>query len=149
MASASASHLILFIASLMVAASVAGTITNGVSQLSAAIDDQSYDVSGNIRTDVEVISDPGGPIYNRSGNENVSLLVKNTGSRSIPASGDVVDVVVDGQYVTGVSVTPLDEPDWSPGSVVRIEFSRPSLPAGDHRVKLVVNEDAEIFAFRT
>jgi flagellar protein FlaG len=149
MASASASHLVLFIASLMVAASVAGTITNGVSQLSAAIDDQSYDVSGTIRTDVEVISDPGGPIYNRSGNENVSLLVKNTGSRSLPVTGDAVDVVMDGRYVAAVSVTPLDGPDWSPGNVVRIEFARASLPTGDHRVKLVVNEDEETFSFRT
>lgn len=149
MASASASHLILFIASLMVAASVAGTFTNSVSQISSAIDDQSYDVSKAMRTDVEVISDPAGPIYNRSGAENVTLLLKNTGSRDVPARADSVDAILDGVYVADVSVTVVGGSTWSPGAVARVELSGQTLSAGDHRVKLVVNEDEEVFRFRT
>jgi flagellar protein FlaG len=148
MASASASHLILFIASLMVAASVAGTFTSSVNQISSAIDDQSYDISGDIKTDVEVISDPAGPIYDRNGNQNVTLLVKNTGSNDLPATARNVDVILDGQYATDVHLTVLDEAQWSPGAVARLNVSGQALNAGDHRVKVVVNEDEEIFRFK-
>lgn len=149
MASVTASHLILFIASLMVAASVAGTFTSGVGKLSDAVADQSYDVSNDIRTDVEIISDPGAPVYNISGNENVSLLVKNTGTRELPTDSGRLDVLVDGRYQTDVSMTVVDGANWGAGNVVRIEVRLPGLAAGDHRVRLIVNEESEVFTFRT
>ncbi|MFC7079996.1 CARDB domain-containing protein [Halorussus caseinilyticus] len=107
MASVSSSHLILFIASLIIAASVAGTFTQGVQRLSSALGDRSIDVSGDIRTDISIISDPGsGAVYNESEN-NVTVLVKNTGSRSLPAESDRIDVLIDGQYQATATVTVL------------------------------------------
>ncbi|WP_101296534.1 flagellar protein G [Halegenticoccus soli] len=147
MASVSVSHLVLFIASLVVAASVAGTVTNGVDRLNGALSDQSLDVSTQVRTDVEVISDPGSPVYNRSGEENVTLLVKNTGSRSLPTDGTGLDVLVDGEYQTAVTVEPIDG-RWRVGDVARLHVDAGILSAGDHRVKLVVAGDEEVFRFR-
>lgn len=151
MASVSISHLIIFIASLLVAASVAGTMTTGVDRLTGAIDDESLDMAETVRSDAEVISDPGGPVYNRSGEENVTLLVKNTGSNRLPVDADAFDVLLDGEYRVNVGVEPVtaSADSWRPGEVVRLEIDVPGLAAGDHRVRLVVGGDEEVFRFRT
>jgi len=150
MAGVSASHLIIFIASMMVAASVVGVFTDSVGQLSDAIDDQGVHVSSDVRSDIEVISDSGSAaVYNSSGDGNITLHVKNTGSSRLPAEADQMDVLVNGMYQTDVTVTLLGGAEaWRPGEVVRVEISEP-LDPGDHRVKLIVNGDEEVFEFRS
>ena len=152
MASVSSSHLILFIASLLIAASVAGTFTQGVQRLSSALGDRSMDVSGDVRTDIEIISDPGsGAVYNSSGNENVTVLVKNTGSRDLEASNDQMEVLLDGKYQTSVSVTVVDGATWRVSNVAEVEIDPAEAldPDADHRVKVIVNGDEEVLQFRT
>lgn len=147
MASVSSSHLILFIASLIIAASVAGTFTQGVQRISSALGERSIDVSSDIRTDVSIISDPGsGAIAN---NDEITVLVKNTGSRSLDAESDQIEVLVDGKYQTGVSVTVVDGPVWQVGNVAKLTITVSSLSAGDHRVKIIVNGDEDVLRFRT
>ncbi|UPW00430.1 flagellar protein G [Halorussus gelatinilyticus] len=149
MASVSTSHLILFIASLIIAASVAGTFTQGVQRLSSALGDRSIDLSGDIRTDISIISDPAsGAVYNSAGEENITVLVKNTGSRPLEAESDQLEVIVDGKYQTSIAVTVLDGSAWRVGNVVRLEIDQ-SLSGGDHRVKIIVNGDEEVLQFRT
>lgn len=150
MAGVSASHLIIFIASMMVAASVVGVFTESVGQLSDAISEQGVDVSSDVRSDIEIISDSGSnAIYNASGNENITLHVKNTGTEQLPARADRLDIFVDGLYQTDVTVTLLGGAEvWSGGEVVQIDISR-QLNPGDHRVKIIVNGDEEVFEFRT
>jgi flagellar protein FlaG len=150
MAGVSASHLIIFIASMMVAASVVGVFTDSVGQLSSAISEQGVDVSSDVRTDIEIISDSGSDaVYNSSGNGNITLHVKNTGTEQLPAEADGLDIFVDGRYQTDATVTLLGGAEvWIAGEVVRVEISEP-LDPGDHRVKIVVNGDEEVFEFRT
>ncbi|WP_423744554.1 flagellar protein G (plasmid) [Haladaptatus sp. SPP-AMP-3] len=152
MASVSTSHLILFIASLIIAASVAGTFTTGIQRLSGALGDRSYDVSHDVRTDIEIISDPGsGAVYNASGNENITVLVKNTGAENLKGSSDQIDILLDGKYQANVSIQVVDGIDWDVGNVMRvtIENDTPMAPNEDHRVKMVVNGDSEVLEFRT
>ena len=150
MAGVSASHLILFIASMLIAASVAGVFTDTVGRLSQAISEQGLDVSQDVRTDVEVISDSGSSaVYNSSGNDNLTLHVKNTGSQPLPPEPDTIDVFVDGQYEVDVTLTLLSgNTQWVPGDVVKLEIHQ-TLSAGDHRVKVIVNADEEVFEFRS
>ena len=149
MASVSTSHLILFIASLIIAASVAGTFMSGVERLSGALGDRSIDVSSDIETDVEIISDPGsGAVYNAS-NENVTVLVKNTGSTDLQATKDQIEVLLDGKYQSDVSMKVVDGPSWSVGNVARVNISTGEIPDGDHRLKITVNGDEEVLQFRT
>ena len=144
MASVSTSHLILFIASMIVAASVSGVLIDGVQRLSMAVDDQSVDVSRNIRTDVEVISDPAaGNVYAEN---STTLLVKNTGSRRLAATPGQLDVLVDGEYRTNVTVDVVDGETWDVGNVAKVVIDGP-LDSGDHRVLLVVEGDREVFSF--
>jgi len=145
-ASVSASHLILFIASMMVAASVAGVFTNSIGQLSGALSEQGLDVSSDVRTDVEIISDSGSDAIYADGT--ITLYVKNTGSERLAADPGQMDIFVDGQFATDYTVTRVDGSGaWRPGSVVRIDITQ-SLNSGDHRVQLIVNDDKEVFEFR-
>ncbi|MXR42881.1 flagellar protein G [Halobaculum sp. WSA2] len=150
MAGGSAAELILFIAAIVVAASVAGTLTSEVDRVSDAISAKSLDVAGEIRADAEIVSDAGAQVYNRSGNENVTVHVRNTGASDLPAEPGTVDVLLDGEYQTEVNISVVGGGDtWHRGDVVRVEFSAADLPAGDHRLKLVVSGDEEVFRFRT
>ncbi|MFB6268381.1 MAG: CARDB domain-containing protein [Halobacterium sp.] len=148
MASVSSSTLIIFIASILVAASVAGTMTNGVQRLSDALGDRSVDVSQDIRSDIEIISDPGSPdsIYDGA-NENVTLLVKNTGTATLSAQPGQVDLIIDGEYVTPETVTVVNGNGWTTGNVARVNASA-NLSTGDHRVVVIVNGDREVLEFR-
>jgi flagellar protein FlaG len=148
MASASVSHLIIFIASMVIAAGVVGTATGSVDRFSGAIEDRSLDVSEEVRTDMEIISDAGSPVYNVSGNDNVTLLVKNTGSRNLKPDANLVDVLVDGRYVASVTVEPISGTTWERHEVVRLHIDAGTLSPGDHRVKVVVDGDEEVFTFR-
>jgi flagellar protein FlaG len=147
-ASVSASHLILFIASMMVAASVAGVFTDSIGQLSGALSEQGLDVSSDVRTDVEVISDSGSDAIYDSGT--ITLYVKNTGTERLAADPGVLDILVDGQFVTDYTVTRADGSGaWQPGTVVRIDIQQSLALGEDHRVQLTVNGDEEVFEFRT
>lgn len=151
MASVSISHAIIFIASIVIAASVAGVLTNEVDRVSQAIDDQGVDLSEKIRSDIEVINDAGSSdcCYDTATN-NITLYVKNTGSRALPAEGDLIDVFVNGAYHSEVSVSVVDGSSWQPDKVAEVEIHVPGgLSAGDHRVKLIVKGDEEVFEFRT
>src|SRR6056297_667565 len=118
MASVSASHLILFIASMMIAASVAGVFTNSIGQLSGAISEQGLDVSSDVRTDIEIISDSGSDaIYDSAGNGNITLYVKNTGSEDLAVDTGQLDVFVDGAFVSDFEITRADgSGSWRPGT---------------------------------
>lgn len=149
MADVSAPSLILFIASLVIAAGVAGVLIDTVSGISNALDERGGDVADNIETDIEIISDGEAGVYNNS-SSTVTLLVKNTGLRTLPAAGGTFDVIVDSEYQTNVSVTVVDgNADWQPHGVVEVEISNIALDAGDHRAKVVISGDEEILRFRT
>lgn len=149
MASVASSTLVLFIASLLVAASVAGTMTTGVERIGAALGDRSADVSSEIRTDVTIISDAGSPnaIYNAT-EENITLLVKNTGSKSLSRAPADMEFMLDGKYQISVSTRVLDSDTWRPGTVLEITVSSVTLSADDHRILLIVNGDREELEFR-
>ncbi len=147
MASVSVSHIIIFIASIVVAATVAGVLTTEVGRLSSAIDQRGVDLSHEIESDFEVISDAGsdGCCYD---GKNITLLVKNTGSRDLPSDTDQIDVLVDATYDSHVNVTVLEETEWEPDSVARLNVTESGLEAGDHRVKIAIKGDEEVFEFR-
>jgi flagellar protein FlaG len=148
MAEISVPTLILFIASIVVAAGVAGVLIDTVSGISSAVDDRGGDVSTSIKTDVEVISDAEAGVYDGA-NDTLTLYVKNTGIRTLPADADAVDVFVDGQYRTNTTLTTVEGTEWTPDAVVELTVSDVVLNPGDHRAKLVVDTDEEVFTFRT
>ena len=150
MASVSASHLIIFIASLVIAAGVVGTLTTGVDRLNTAIEDRSLDVTQQVRMDMAIVSDPGAE-YDSSANA-VSLFVRNTGSQGVPIEPEAVDVVFNGNFVSNddliVQDANGDAAVWDSGTVVNITVTNTTINNGDNRLLLTVNEDEEAFEFR-
>jgi len=149
MASVSASHLIIFVASLVIAAGVVGTLTTGVERVSSSIDDGSLDVSQQIRMDMSVISDSGDHSTN---NGNLVVHIRNTGSQSVPIDQSAVDVVFNGEFLASddFTIDDANDPDetvWRPGEVVEIEVTGPDIEDGDNRFFITVNGDEETFEF--
>ncbi|KAB1188716.1 MULTISPECIES: flagellar protein G [Haloferax] len=149
MADISVPSLILFIASIVVAAGVSGVLIDTVTGISSSVDERGGDVSSEIRTDIEVISDPEGGVYD-TGSDTLSVYVKNTGLRTLPATASGFDLIVDAQYQSqsDVTVTVEDGTEWRPSNVVRLDITNLSLSqSADHRLKVVVDGDEEVFEF--
>ena len=152
MASVSVSHLIIFIASLVVAAGVAGTLTTGVERVSNAVEDGSLDVSQQVRTDIDVVSDPESPELDA--NDNVTVYVRNTGSQGIFIQPDSIDMVLNGDFVPNSEFTVTDangdRTTARPGDVMAIEINNDNgyVNSGDNRLYITVNSDEEVYEFR-
>jgi len=149
MADVSVPSLILFIASIVIAAGVAGVLIDTVTGISGSLDDRGADVAENIRTDIEIISSSEPDVYNAS-EGTVTLYVKNTGRQTLPATGQTFDVIVDAQYRANVSVAVAGDAsadEWAPHDVVEVTINDLNLDDGDHRVTLVVDGDEEVFRF--
>ena len=165
MASVPVSHLILFVASLVIAAGVVGTVTTGVDRVSSAVDDGSLDATEQLRTDVTVISDPNAGVYDSGAGDagTVTLLIKNTGTQRLAPDGSGIDVVFDGSFVRpnameGEVVSVDGATAWDRGDVLELTIDLDAAEVDalggddgestDHRVHLTVNGDEELFQFR-
>ena len=149
MAGDSVSTLILFIAAMLVAAGVAGVLVTNVNDITNSIDTHSTDVREKIDTDVEIISDPGSnAVYDTEGNETITLLIKNTGDRTLDSDGNGIDVLVNGEYVSDEDwkLEVVSGETWRTGEVAQLEIDRELTP-GEHRVTVDVNGDREVFEF--
>lgn len=144
MASVSASTLIIFIASILVAASVAGVMTGGVQEISSALGDRGGDVASDIRTDVDIISDTGSPSSICS-DGTFTLYVKNTGSQPLSTDPDTLDILIGGQYHSDVQTSLLEEDQsWAVGDVLVVTVQNTGLDcASSHRIVLQVNDHRE------
>ncbi len=152
MASVSVSHLILFIASMVIAVSVAGVFTTSVDDLAQAIDDQGLQVSDNVRTSIDIISDSGSDNIYDDSDETVTLYVKNTGSQSLDPVERQIDVLVNGEFVSSEDIdievlSDGNEDTWDRNEVIERVIQQ-QLDPGDHRVLVIVNGDEETIQFR-
>ncbi|GAD51310.1 flagella-related protein flaG [Halarchaeum acidiphilum MH1-52-1] len=149
MAGTSVSKLIIFIASLLVATSVAMTLTGSVIDIQGSLSQQGVNTANDIASDVTIASDPGSPgaIYD-DGNETVTLLVKNSGSKTLTADPSSIDVLVDGRYGNVTSVTDLGErgDEWEPDETVRVTVHR-DLDPGAHRAKVLAGGSTSTMRF--
>lgn len=152
MSGTSISSLILFIAAMLVAAAVAGTLVTSVTDISGSIDTHSGDVRDEIDTDIEIISDAGSDaVYaeNEDGEMVLTLLVKNTGERTLSTGSAAHDVLVNGEYVTdGASMEIVsDDESWRSGAVAELEIVLETDLEGENRVVVDVGGDREVFEF--
>ncbi len=149
MASVSVSHLIIFIAAMVVAASVAGALTTTVNDISNAIDEQGPSVSDDIRSDISIINDPGADVENDG---DLELFVKNTGSTELTTNSDNIDVLVNGVFTQleedAVTIQTNDNDVWGQNDVAQINVNvdpDTDLNDGENRVKIVVDGAEDTF----
>jgi flagellar protein FlaG len=138
--------LILFIAAMLVAGSVAGLLTTTVDDIGNAIEEQGIATSDEIRSDITIINDAGAD-QTQSGN--VTIYVKNTGNSELSTQPGDIDVLVNGIFVTGLdsgNVTLLDgATTWGEGEVVEIVVTDNNVNAGENRVQVTVDGAEDTF----
>jgi len=147
MADPSIPQLIMFVVLVTAAAGVTLTVIDGSERMGRAIEERGETTDETIRADVTMVSDGDDSPYD-STDETVTLYVKNTGDRPLPATADAVDVLIDGGYVPTPTIAVLDGDRWHRGSVVRITVAR-SLDPGLHRATVEVTGASATLQFRT
>ena len=149
MSGVSASHLVIFIASIVVAAGVAGTLVTQVDRVSTSIVSQNEDVEERIDTDIRIISDTGQPdsIYD-SGTDNLTLYVKNTGGTELTPDTGSIDVLIEGSFNSPDTVSRVDGQNdrWPPGTVIEVTVEGIDI-SGDTRVTVSVRENEDTIRF--
>lgn len=150
--------MILFIASMVVAAGIAGTVVLEVNDLSEAIETQGSATAAEIGTDIDIVSDAGHSeaIYDpTAGDEAVTVYVKNVGKEHLEVHHSSVDVLLDGQYVSHdyIELEHLygESSTWQTGDVVALRINvgaANNLEAtGDTTVTVIANDNEDSIDF--
>ena len=147
MSGVSASHLVIFIASIVVAAGVAGTLVTQVDRVSTSIVSQNEDVEERIDTDIRIISDTGQPDSIYDGGD-LTLYVKNTGGTELTPDAGSIDVLIEGSFNSPDTVSRVDGQNdrWPPGTVIEVTVEGIDI-SGDTRVTVSVRENEDTIRF--
>ncbi|MEM2869449.1 MAG: flagellar protein G [Thermoplasmata archaeon] len=135
----SASHIIFFIAAVIVASSVASIFATTAIRMSGDIKEQADVRVNELNTRVVIINDPAAMPYNSSTGTLV-LYVKNVGKTVLAENS--TKVFIDGNYTRSENLTfsLLDgAASWSRETVLEIVIHNITLSPGDHRAKVVVS----------
>lgn len=148
MSSSSISHLIMFIAGLIVSVSIAGTIMVQVGGMATAIEDRGAGLTEEIETDIAIVSDPSNTesVYDDG---TVTIYVKNTGSTDLAGDGSSIDVFIDGGYI-GDDDLDVDMVSggsaWRSDDVAEITVTDQDL-SGDTEFAIIANGNEETIDF--
>ncbi len=145
-AGASATQMIFFITSVIIALGVVGALFLNVQSISTAATTGSKTFSEQLKTDITVINDPE-IIPNSSGI--YTFYVKNTGK--IDLSTQYITVLIDGSLVPDgdLNKTILNgDAVWIPGDVLEINATV-SIDSGSHSLRVIAENGVEdSFDFR-
>ena len=134
----SASHLIFFIAAIVVASAVAGIFVTTTINFAKDIGAGAKARSNDLNTQITIINDASAMPYNSTA-QTLILYVKNIGSTSI--SPNSTRVLMDGWWNSTWNLTTrlLDNATaWGNEAVLEVTIGNITLSSGDHRVKVSV-----------
>ena len=142
-------HMIFFIAAVILAMGVVSVLSVNVQSISGAPSASSKVISGQLRTDITVINDPNTVPYMNS--EYYTFYAKNTGKSELNI--DYVDLVLNGVLIPPQNLTAdvLDgDVMWRPGDVLIINVTTSQLSSGDHSVRVITeNGKSDSMSFKT
>lgn len=145
-AGASATQLVFFITSVIIALSVVGGLFMNIQSISSAAIFGSKTLSEQLKTDITIINDPemipnSGDVY--------TFYVKNTGKEELGIQ--YINVIIDGTIVTdsNLNKTILEgDPMWLTGDILKINATA-SIEAGSHKLRVITENGIEdTFSFR-
>lgn len=134
-AETSSTHLIFFIAAMIIATGVVAVIYTNVNSFVGASRESSNTISKQLTTDITIINDPS--IIPRTGN-NYTFYVKNTGKSNLDPQ--LVTVIINGEVIpfNNVLVTVMGGTDmWRPADVLQITVNYPGMPSGDNNIRII------------
>jgi flagellar protein FlaG len=131
MSGVSASTLVIFIASILVAAGVAGTLVTTVGDISTSAETRGDAITETIDADIELLNDGGGSnfyVEDGDGTSEITFYVRNTGSTGLVEDPDEIDVLLNGGFVatsdlTIASMNGADDGVWAEGEVLEFVVS--------------------------
>ncbi len=132
MAGESASHIILFITTVLIASSVSMAMFVTIQKMTVDFELRGKAVSDYISTDFEIINDPS---LIPQVNGYYVFYVKNTGETTIPFTNDTLTVLLDGSIVHDFTTNVYS---LNPGDVGEIRLNA-SLSSGNHRITIVLH----------
>ncbi len=144
----SITHLIFFIAAIMIAVGVIGVVTTNVQSITTSYSMGSKSLADQLKTDITIINDPAAIPYSYN---NYSFFIKNTGKSILDPS--MVNMFVDGNYTRNLSYSVMEGgTSWSSSYVLMLNYStlrNPALSSGDHSVRVVAGNGVfDTMAFR-
>lgn len=163
MSGISASTLVIFIASILVAAGVAGTLVTTVGDISSSAETRGDAISDSINTELEILNDGRGSNFYQEDVENgtgeivdgmITMYVRNAGTTIISSDPTAVNVLVNGQLIGSddlliTSMNGDDDGAWVEGEVLEIEISlHEKLSGSGNRVTVSVEGTERSLEFR-
>lgn len=144
-------HMIFFIAAVVIAMGVVAVLSVNIQSLTGATYLGSKVFSDQIRTDITIINDPEVVPYD-SYEKCYTFYAKNTGASEL--NTEFVTILVDGMLIepSDVQSSVIDgDVVWRPGDVLVVNVTMSSaLNAGDHRVKIAAeNGKSGSMSFKT
>lgn len=110
MAGTSASHIIWFIAAVIAATAISGVMVTTVIEMADRLEDKGRSISGELAYDISIENDVVMVPYNKT-SHNLTIYIKNTGSREISYSGVNYTFVL---FITGGD---LKDTSYIPSSI--------------------------------
>lgn len=142
-------HMIFFIAAVVLAMGVVSVLSVNVQSISGATSASSKVISDQLRTDITVINDPDTVPYRNS--EYYTFYAKNTGKSELNI--DYVNLILDGILIPPENVTAVvldGDVMWRPGDVLAINVTTSELSSGDHSVRVISeNGKSDSMSFKT
>ena len=142
---ASVTHMIFFIAAVVVAASMAGVFISVGYEMAQKIDVESEAMTEAMQSEIAIINDPAMVPYSGT---SLTIYVENTGSSTLDTQG--LFVMMDGGYSndTALQILGSEGAQWVPSAVLQITINI-SLAPGDHVVKVITGDgEADSLKFR-
>ena len=137
MASAGASEMIFFIATMVIAASVVGVLGGQTLHVTQSMSQSSKGLSSMIQSDFEIINDPSNIPYHNG----YVFYGKNTGTNSFFFTNGSISTVINGTLLSGDLVTyvsPSNSSQLLPGQVGEI-VANITLSAGYYSIVVTLN----------
>ncbi len=146
-AGSSATEIIFFITSVIIALSVVGALFLNIQSISTAAISGSKTLTEQLRTDITIINDPE---WIPNSSSKYTFYVKNTGREALGTQ--YVTVIIDGDIVPESSLNKTiigSESVWLSGDVLAINATK-SMQAGNHNLRVITENGIEdSFPFRT
>jgi len=146
-AGTSATQLIFFITSVIIALGVVGAMFMNIESITSAAITGSKTLSEQLKTDITVINDPELIPYS---NGNNTFYIKNTGKEELNIK--YITVIINGSVVPDENLNKTiisGDTMWRTGDVLKIDVAI-SLQAGSHNLRVITDNGIEDnFAFRT
>jgi flagellar protein FlaG len=130
-------HVVLFIASVIIASAVSGVFITVIDGVMTSFSERGKIIEENLDTNFIIINDPDN--IPTSGSSYV-FYVKNIGSRKVATTNETYNIFIDGEIVVTANFT-FSDTSIQPEEVTNLLIETSEISAGDHTLRAVGPQD--------